>query len=341
MLCLFIDMFSSLLKDSNKIRTFPFYRHLPLPSRPMAPFRWYGGKGMLVKWILPWVKWGKVYVEPFCGAASVFWNKRSHHIEVLNDIDKDVMNVFRCLQDEILFRELAHRLAWTSYSRAEFERALKILNEGGGLVDRAWAFMVSQGQGFGGRGVTPGHWGRAFESGKGMALTASSWRSRIALLRWWHDRLTGVQLDCQDALGAIKHWDTPETLFYIDPPYPHSTRIDKNSYQHEMTDDHHRRLLELLLAIKGQAVVSTYPNEMYESYLRSSGWIELRKRTVCHAAGRTRDSCLRGKGAARKGVPRTEVLWISPKLFSFLSFGRSVPLYSNDVFSRSLLWREG
>ena len=99
---------------------------IPEPTRTMAPFRWPGGKGHLAKWVVSYLpRNAKVYVEPYAGAASVLWHlPEPYPIEVLNDLDERIVNLFRVLQDREKFEELLHRLVWTPYARSEFVRAL-------------------------------------------------------------------------------------------------------------------------------------------------------------------------------------------------------------------------
>ncbi len=150
-----------------------------------------------------------------------------------------------------------------------------------------------------------------------MAETTSKWRSHLKLLEWWHDRLTRVQIDHTDGIKAIEYWDTPETLFYVDPPYVLSTRRGK-TYEHEMTDEDHARLIQTLLRISGGAVVSGYENPIYRP-LEEAGWSVVKRDTVSHAAGKIRGSKLRGKNSAWDHAPRTEVLWIHPRVLEALA----------------------
>ncbi|MDQ6964710.1 MAG: DNA adenine methylase, partial [Mariprofundales bacterium] len=146
-------------------------------------------------------------------------------------------------------------------------------------------------------------------SAYGMAKTASRWRSRLALLDWWHDRLTRVQIDCRDALEVIRYWDSPDTVFYVDPPYVPGTRVDKAVYKHECSDEYHVKLVDVLLEIKGQAAVSGYDHPIYR-HLEDAGWERHERVTVAHAAARIRGSKLRGQGAAKQHARRVEVLWV-------------------------------
>lgn len=283
---------------------------IPTPSRTMAPVWWYGGKGNLARTLMPHLPDGRMYVEPYCGAASMFWHLNPpRKVEVLNDLNGDIVNLFRVLQDPAMFETFAHRITWTLYSFAEFQKARRC--ESDDPIDRAWAFFVRQNQGFSGKCTCDGDWGRVFTEKRGMADTACNWRGRIKLLSDWHNRLSRVQLDSRDALDVIRYWDSPDTVFYLDPPYIHDTRAKGKlkEYKHECDDDHHRALVDTLLNIQGQAMLSGYAHPIYES-LESAGWRRLDFETACHAAGKGRNSGLQGAGAAMAKVPRTETVWI-------------------------------
>jgi DNA adenine methylase len=291
-------------------------RTIDLPNRIMAPFRWFGGKGNLVKWLLRYLPPREgitTYVEPFAGAASLLWHlPEPYPVEVLNDLDRRIVALFRVLQDRENFAELEHRLIWTPYARDEFRRALEILERWDEYdeVDWAWAFFVVQNQGFGGKAESESDWGRVLSHvSRGMAGITNSWRGRLKLLAWWHDRLTRVQVDSVDGIQAIQYWDTPETFFYVDPPYVLGTRKG-GEYAHELEDEAHVQLVEVLLSVKGKVMLSGYPNDIYRR-LEEAGWVQYDKETASHAAGRVRGSGLQGSGTARARVPRVESLWVN------------------------------
>jgi hypothetical protein len=103
-----------------------------------APIWLPGGKGNMIFKLPPLVPYGddvRIYAEPYCGAASLFFAKKPHPIDVLNDLDQRLIGLFRTLQDPEKFSELKHRLLYTPYARAEFERALEmsIRPAGGGV----------------------------------------------------------------------------------------------------------------------------------------------------------------------------------------------------------------
>jgi len=280
-------------------------------ERLRSPFRYFGGKGNMLAKLLPLLPPHKVYVEPFCGAASLFFAKQPSPVEVLNDLNEDVVNVFRVLQDKETHEELRFRLMYTPYAQSEFLRAAEMLSQKNLTpVDRAWAFMVKQNMGFSGtKGIGAGCWSRAFVFSQSCADTCNSWLMRLSMLDAWRWRLMMVQIDCRDALEVIRYWDSPDTLFYIDPPYVPETRKTLNAYAYEMSAEQHKELVELLLGIKGKAVVSGYEHPLYSPF-RQSGWGVHRFQTSCHTVGRTRENGMQGKGSASAKVPRTEVVWV-------------------------------
>jgi DNA adenine methylase len=264
-------------------------------------------------------KGGRPYCEPYMGAASLFFARDPAPVEVLNDLDGDLVNLFRCLQDKATFEELRHRIRYTLYARAEFGRALEILKDESVTdpVQRAWAFFVAQNQSVSAAPRAIGNWSRTFVSAGGCADNTNKWLMRLSMLDEWHIRLLRAQIDNRDALEVIRYWDTPEAVFYVDPPYHHDTRKNKNVYAVEQSHDHHAQLVETLLACKGAVVLSGYDHPVYAP-LKEAGWTVTRYETACYAAGRIRSSGLHGVGAAIAKAPRVEVVWSNPRAIEML-----------------------
>jgi DNA adenine methylase len=287
---------------------------MPMDRLP-APILWFGGKGRMIAKLMKHVpSGGRPYCEPYMGAASLLFARPPAPVEVLNDLDGDLVNLFRCLQNPQTFAELRHRLLYTLYARSEYCRAVDILNDPSvsDPVMRAWAFFVGHNLGMSGRVQGASSWGRAFTSKCGIADTTNRWMMRLSMLDEWHRRLLAVQIDNRDALEVIRYWDRPDAVFYVDPPYHPSTRIDKNIYAAETNHEQYVELVRTLLACQGAVVLSGYDHPVFAP-LADAGWRKTRYTTVCHAAGRVRNSGLQGEGAARRKVPRTEVVWANPK----------------------------
>ena len=156
------------------------------------------------------------------------------------------------------------------------------------------------------RNSSKGSWARNFDFNRNRA---TRFANKVASLELVRNRLKNVQVDNIDAIACIQYWDSPDTLFYLDPPYIHDTRTLKEAYQHEADDAHHRQLVNTLLTIKGQVVLSGYAHEIYKPLLEN-GWCKVEIDTVCHAVVKARGSNLQGEGAARQHAKRVEVLYL-------------------------------
>jgi DNA adenine methylase len=241
-------------------------------------------------------------------------------------MDGDLVNLFRCFQDPSAFGELRHRLSHTLYSRAEFCRALNILSgkEPADSILRAWALFVRQNMAFGAiPSKGPGSWGRSFISVRGSAATTSAWIGRMAMFETWHQRLARVQIERRDAIEVIRHMDNRDAVFYVDPPYHLETRVGGAIYKHEAGHDHHVALVDILLRCDGAVVLSGYDHPVY-SPLVAAGWNVTRYAVSCSAAVRTRNSGLRGLGAAKAKVPRTEMVWANPRATEMMRAGQAI-----------------
>jgi DNA adenine methylase len=256
---------------------------------------------------------GTYICRTFAGAASVFWNlPRPFEVEVINDIDADIIKLYKTLKDSYKFRILSHRLFATPYSRAEFGRAIQMLKTADiDDIDRAWAFFVRQNQGFSGFGLNESNWSRSLYCvNRDMTKNVSQWRSRLKILPLWHERLLGVYIYNMDAIDCIKHWDSPDTVFYLDPPYILDTRKTRSIYKKELDLSYHKKLVDILLSVKGKVVLSCYDHPTYYPLLRD-GWQKVTIETVCHMAGKNRDSKTRGVVNLKLYAPRCETLYMN------------------------------
>jgi len=203
--------------------------------------------------IVPLIPKHTVYVEPFAGGAAVFfakpWPKVSnthHYREYLNDKDEGIINFYRVLQTPAKRDELIERLQMTLYSEAEHQKA-KDLNSGTD-VDRAWAYYVNSQQSF--SNVLNTGWRRGVY---GCNLQAT-WANKITQLPQYLDRMVSVGITCQDALTIIKQYDSPQTFFYCDPPYPNAHQGHYSGYTMQDFQD----LVDTLNQCQGSFVLSNY-----------------------------------------------------------------------------------
>ena len=274
-----------------------------------SPIMWFGGKGNMASWVAAHLPPHRIYVEPFGGGASVLLAKPPSPVEVYNDIDHALYEFFLVLSDPTQFERFHRRIAVLPHSRELWRQCLETWQCQNDRVERVWRWFVVARQSF--SGLFGKSWSSAVTcSYRGMAGTSSKWLSTVESLPQIHARLQRVQIECADWRVILDRYDTPETLFYVDPPYVPETRRD-GAYHHELTGEDHRDLVDRLLNIQGMAVLSGYPSPVYEP-LERAGWCIVDRETACSAAGRTRATGIRGQGAATRMQPRVERLWIGP-----------------------------
>lgn len=252
--------------------------------------RYFGGKWAIAPWVIQHLPPHRIYVEPFGGAASVLLRKPRSRVEVYNDLDEEIVGVFRTIQCPDTCAMLIRRLRRTPYSRDEFERAFLATPNPVERSARAIirAFMAFHHESLFNLRQTSFADARHRSGNRSKAHEWATYpRSLAAVCR----RLRGVVLERRDAFEVIRAQDTPETLFFVDPPYLPSTR-SKSGYRHELTEANHAELLDRLRSVHGSVVLAGYPSELYDTALK--GWQRV-ERQHC-AAGSNR--------------PRVEVLWI-------------------------------
>jgi len=271
-----------------------------------SPVIWYGGKNKMAKHILPLLPPHRIYVEPFGGGANVLLQKEPSPVEVYNDIHKGLYSLFYVLRDKDLTIELQRLLTLTMYSRNEFEACRDWQNETD-ILQKAYKFFVINRQSFGG---TNHSWGRIINtSAKGMASTNSKWLGIIDSLPQLHERWQRVQVDSLDFKKCIKDYDTPDTLFYLDPPYVLETR-SKDKYKHDLVVEDHEELIDLILSSKGKFVISGYNNQLYKK-LEDNGYTRRDFEQCCYASGegKTNQTKDRDKEQVHENKKRIESVW--------------------------------
>lgn len=285
-------------------------------KRPVL--RWHGGKWLLAPWIVSNFPAHRVYVEPFGGGGSVLMRKPRSYAEVWNDLDDDVVNLFRVLREPDQSERLIELLRLTPFARKEFLLAYEATDD---PVEKARRLVIRSFMGFGSNGhnraVKTGFRANANRSG---TTPAKDWENYPGLLTDVIARLSGVVVENRDAKEIMEQHDGAETLHYLDPPYLFSTRSLKNPYDlkyrggkgtahrgamyaHEMTDEQHAELLSFARDLQGMVVLSGYPSPLYDDALRD--WHRIERKS--HADG------------AR---PRVEVLWLNPAAASRMATPR-------------------
>lgn len=214
------------------------------PAAPVAP--WLGGKKALHPKIIDRIEGitHHTYVEPFVGMGGVFLRRRFRpKLEVANDLNGEIVNLFRILQRH--YQQLLDVMRFQIASRRDFERLRETDPVTLTDLERAARFLYLQRLAFGGK----------LDGVFGVATGRSRFSlSRLEpLLEAAHERLEAVVFENLDWSEVIARYDNPGTLFYLDPPYVGG----ESDYGKGMfTDADFGRIAEALASIKGAFVVS-------------------------------------------------------------------------------------
>lgn len=237
-----------------------------LKYRPIA--KQYGGKYYLASWIIshfPANYESLKYVET-CGGvgASVLLNKDKSETEIYNDINPASANIFHCIKNypdtiiniinnidycEKSFEEAEKiELVYGKPESAVAELVLRRMSRTGMKKNFSWSKRL--------RGKRPEN-ENAWETFKTVALPCIV------------ERLRQIEVYNKDLLDVISEHDSEKTLFYIDPPYVHSTRVSKDVYEYEMTNEQHEQIGEMLNSIEGKAIISGYDCLLYQKLYKN------------------------------------------------------------------------
>jgi DNA adenine methylase len=208
---------------------------------------WLGGKSQLARQLSTYINAfdHKCYVEPFMGAAHVFFVKEPVKVEVLNDINQDLATLFRVLQNHL--EEFMRYFKWALVSRDEFDRLNKQNPDSLTDIQRACRFYYLQKLCFGGKAL-----GRTF----GISTTSAP---RLNLLRieeelsHVHLRLSRVNIENLPWEKIFSKYDRPHTLFYVDPPY-YKCESDYGKGLFDRSD--FQTMADILQDLKGDFILS-------------------------------------------------------------------------------------
>lgn len=255
------------------------------PTRPVM--RYHGGKWKLAPWIISHFPKHRIYTESFGGAGSVLLRKPRCYGEVYNDLDGEVVNLFRVLRDWETADELAWQIALTPFARDEFVQSYLVAS---GPVEQARRTLVRSFMGFGSNSHNR-ETGFRSNTSRSYTTPAHDWQHFPAQVPAIVERLRGVVIENRPAAEVIRQHDSPETLHYVDPPYVHETRGQNmgENYRHEMTDDQHRELATLLHSVRGMVVLSGYPCPLYDELY--ADWKRVERKAFADGA-RERVECL-------------------------------------------------
>jgi len=277
------------------------------------PLKWHGGKHYLARRIVAMMPPHTHYVEPFAGGLAVLLAKDPEGVsEVVNDLDHQLTNLWNVLKAPHTLEAFRRIMAVTPFSEAEWRTARGLVQAMGwtevptegdiperstaACVFRAANFFITCRQSLAGRMESFAPLSRT-RTRRGMNEQASAWLAAVDGLPEVHARLRRVVVLNRDALTVIASQDGPDTLFYLDPPYLHTTRATTGEYAHEMTERQHWQLLAACTEVKGKFLLSGYRSDLYDQFAKEFGWSRCDFSLPNNAAG----------GSAKRRM--TECVW--------------------------------
>jgi len=240
------------------------------------PFSYYGGKQKLASKLIPLIPKHTVYCEPFAGGVALLFRKpwpkvrdKRYYREIINDTNEHLTNFFIQLRDN--GEELCRRLSLTLYDQKEYQRAKELDCED--KLEAARRFFVNVQQGFG--NIINSGWGRGV-FGSNLAVM---YMNSVDRLPEYISRMRSIHISCTDALKCIHYWDSPQTFFYCDPPYPGTSQ---GHYEGYSLDDFHE-LVDTLDKAQGSFLLSCYDTEGMQI---PDGWERFKFKRYCSVSGK-------------------------------------------------------
>jgi DNA adenine methylase len=284
------------------------------PIRPVI--RYYGGKWRLADWIISHFPKHNCYVEAFGGAGSVLIKKKPSRVEIYNDMNREIVNLFKVLRDKKKSDELRRLLSLTPYARDEYYDCYEKTEE---PIEQARRTIVLAMQSHNPAKALDRKLNGYRTSSGGHHVLARDFTEHSRALEIITMRLKQVIIENRPAKKICETHDRPTTLHYLDPPYPGKTRsTNKAYYTHELRDiDDHYDLFTWANKLKGMVVLSGYQCIEYEEWFGGAGWDKRIKKA------RTGAFC----GGSKTNYS-TEVLWLNP-LAAALQLQK--PLFPNPL----------
>jgi DNA adenine methylase len=208
-----------------------------------GPVGYIGGKSKVAAQLVSLFPPRTTYVEPFAGGAQVFFHKERAKVEVLNDLNVDIVNLFRVCQSH--YEELVRYLRFTLTSRQWFQWLQEL--PPGYLTDiqRAARFFYLQKHSF----------AACARKGSFRYVVSSKPYYRPhqipGLLQSAHERLQRVQIECLPYEKIFTKYDRSQTFFYCDPPY-----YGLRYYEHNFSAADFVSFEERLRSLKGKFLLS-------------------------------------------------------------------------------------
>ncbi|WP_142414408.1 DNA adenine methylase [Hathewaya massiliensis] len=211
-----------------------------------------GGKSKLRKTIIELIPEHICYVELFFGAGWVYFGKAPSKIEVINDIDKELINLFKMIKYHA--PEIERQLEYEFSGRDVFEEYKNI--EIGNLTDihRAVRFLYLISQSFASRMGTYGY---------GTTTRPSPQIFYKGVLGDIKERLRNTYVENLSFEKVIEKYDRKHSFFFCDPPYFQTT-----GYGNTFEEKEHLILRDKLINLKGKFLLTINDHEMVREWYK-------------------------------------------------------------------------
>lgn len=242
-------------------------------NRPITAIPYFGGKTPHLKFLYDHFVEDVHLVDCMCGSAtvSINANRKKYRLITINDLNMDVINLFKVLREHYgLFMQ---QIELTPFSREEFYRASELCDD---PVESARRFYVRCIQGYSGQGsqnIDKHSWGyecattHKYNGKQRKHYRVTTWNSKMTYLHEIVKQLRNMQIENKPFEEMFDIYGRDNTLLYLDPPYLLSTRSDKKRYRHEFGTEHHEMLCTRAMAAICYVAISGYDNEMYNDLL--------------------------------------------------------------------------
>ncbi len=260
--------------------------------------RYFGSKFKVAGKIIPVMGPHTVYCEPFGGSGGVMLNKYPVPIEIYNELHPRIFNLMCVLKSRDQVEELCHRVDRAAWCRENWDQAYTRVPD---PVEDAVNVLIRSWMSFSPVGIfrdNSGYRTGAYDRDNLLNGHQKIWRKLPRRIRRVHERVKRWEMSRSQAIETLERVDRrfgSAVLYYVDPPYLHSTRVAKQGYGNEMSIEDHASLLTALQRVRGRVLLSGYRNSLYETILSTPDWFIHEYR-----------SCAAGK---KGGVGREEVLW--------------------------------
>lgn len=260
--------------------------------------KYHGSKWRIAEWIISHFPDHRTYVDVFGGSGAVMYKKRPAHCEIFNDLSHEIVGLFRIMRCPEKSRKLFRKLSYTPYSRLEYFQSR---HDHECPVERARRTIIRHNMGIGTtrtKSTIPG-----FASYVHRA-DAKIWANTKGMIQKYCQRFKNVTIENRDFEVLIPQFDSPETLFYLDPPYLPAVRTSISgtegkrktaAYDCDMTLNDHHRLLDIITSLQGMVIISGYDSQLYSDHLKK--WRKEEKMTYTVS-----------------GLKRKETIWLSPNI---------------------------